>query len=291
MGLMRNSTAFRLQSLTIRLLLLFPYLLAINAKGALAADAIAPLMTTSQNTASTIEFNSLVSISVIVVLLITVLVAFIKKRNKSNLKYILHHQYAYFDQQDNNGELNLYKRHEKKHSLSLSVNDICEYNILLNDINLSTINSEKQGDFSANNEADLRKAFAQEQQHKMVDERIRKLTVILTDIQSKKYVICFYLRQGNQRLTKTEFKTAIEEVVNWCWFFNESINPNSEVPENMISKVDTKILSQTSKKQAPESDENNSCSSLSTNKSNNEKIEFTDIPLKDNISQNMPMLN
>lgn len=39
--------------------------------------------------------------------------------------------------------------------------------------------------------------------------------------------ISLYMREGNNRLTKTSYKDIIEQLINWCWLINAVLNPQN----------------------------------------------------------------
>jgi len=174
----------------------------------------------------------LIAIAVLIVLI------FIFIRNKNNqvflqAKSMLQASFSHFEFDAKANTVALFKRHENTVDTSLSINDITSSTIYLNDMLLNRVTPQADSGFNDKKENTLRISFQQEHRDKMVDDKIRKITLKLKTAKQGKFLICAYLREGNQRLTKDKYHSVIEQLVDWHWYLSSKINPN-ETPKRVI---------------------------------------------------------
>jgi len=160
---------------------------------------------------------------------------------KSHPKLLLKSLYARLDFNDDDS-ISLYHYHQSKPHLKLQLADISQSEIYLNDQLINTINKTANNRFNKNISNTMLNAFNVESRFKMVDKRIRKIHVVIT-CQIKKHTVCFYLREGNQRLTKDSYQDVIEFVDKWCWLIAMQVNPeNTEAPPANKAIVEQEII-------------------------------------------------
>jgi hypothetical protein len=46
-----------------------------------------------------------------------------------------------------------------------------------------------------------------------------------TDIHTKNYVVCLYMRKGSDRVTKKAYSAVIDDLIDWCWLIATTLNP------------------------------------------------------------------
>jgi hypothetical protein len=171
---------------------------------------------------------------VLLLLPLTVIVIILLRKKKLSLpKALLRKHFAKFSIHSNNKSLSIYKRHEDIANIELNVSDITRSEIFLNNALIYSFNSENLQDcFSDKKEQMISLSFSNEKRGKMVDEKIRKIELLLTDKTLNTYPICVYLRKGNQRLTKGKYEEICQQLIDWCWLLSQVIFP--DITENRI---------------------------------------------------------
>ncbi|GLX78220.1 hypothetical protein tinsulaeT_15600 [Thalassotalea insulae] len=216
----------------------------------LLADNAQTLATTQQsNIKQQAPESSLVYLIAMIVIVVILIVIWLSKRSAlPTIKKYLHSQYAQFDVNEAENQIALYQRHHKDPSLELSLSQIIESSIYLNGECLSTVRKNKKGAFSNQKERAVIAEIAKEQREKMVDDRIRKCELLITDSDKNSYRVCNYFRKGNQRLTKAKFEQATEQLIDWCWKISSVMNPQHtearKIPvqaEVTLANTDSKI--------------------------------------------------
>ena len=189
---------------------------------------------------SSISTPLIISILVVVSLLLVLLaIKFNRILKKRIPKGLLHKKYSRFETAIDQQELQLYLRHEQNIDRCIKFDEIEQSELLLNDKVISSINFAQQQIFGKDKETELRAAFSLEKREKMIDEKVRKLDLVLSLKDEEKVLICFYLRKGNHRLTKPSFKDSIEKSIYWLWAFSHYIDPiNISKPEPLIEGSD-----------------------------------------------------
>ncbi|XQW85004.1 hypothetical protein ACOYR1_18065 [Thalassotalea piscium] len=209
------------------------------------------------------------------------------KKAQQAVKSLLHRNYARFELSPDQTQVFLFQRHQEDSSLTLDVNTIVRCDIVLNNEKLLSIKAGVSG-FDEALEQMLENQFIAEKRIKMVDQRTRKLELIIGDNTDMEYGICLYFREGNQRLTKAKFGTITDELKDWCWFIANKISPEQtgkrivktvqpqpvrvpSTPRQVVTKpipkaeeVKSTPTPQTVKKRGDESESNRNSSELDT---------------------------
>ena len=164
---------------------------------------------------------------VLVVLIVTGVVFYLLKINKVSAKKLVRKQYGNFKLSESKQQLALYHRHQKNSDTVIDLVDIVSSRVLLNEQSICLINAEAGHGFSNEQEQDLRAIFTKEHVEKMVDGKLRQITLQLDDKQKHTYTICLYMRKGSDRITKMSYKEAIDKLVDWCWLIAQQINSDN----------------------------------------------------------------
>ncbi|WDD99447.1 SHOCT domain-containing protein [Thalassomonas actiniarum] len=155
-------------------------------------------------------------------LLIFLLVRY--RRNRYGLSCLPGKQYAYLEISKSKQQIGLYRRHQTNTDTVLNISDVISSKIMLNDKLVNLITQEQADTFTAEQEKQLQANFARIQSEKMLDGQLRKVHLVLTDKQHKRYAICLYLRSGNKRLTHTRYRDVVEDILDWCRLLSSQIN-------------------------------------------------------------------
>jgi hypothetical protein len=107
---------------------------------------------------------------------------------------------------------------------------------------LATISNQPREGFNSTKETSLRELFRIEQIAKMVDGKVRRISIIITDNNNSKFKICLYFRQGGERITKKNYFVVVDDAIQWCWLIAEQINP-SETGIRPINNSASKVAS------------------------------------------------
>jgi hypothetical protein len=162
------------------------------------------------------------------------------KRNSAKVK--LRSQFARFELDDKKSTLSFYKRHQSEVDSQIDIANIVKSEVFLNDNKVSIINEDADHGYSEEQENQLRLNFAQVHRHKLIDKEIRQVNLYLTDKSAKTYVICLYLRKGNQRLTKAKYFDTLETIIDWSWFIASQLNPEATATRPIKAPVDKRPI-------------------------------------------------
>ena len=173
---------------------------------------------------SDVESFAKVYLILLALIVIGVVLYFYKKKQFS-AKAIVRKQFANVELSESQMQIGLYHRHQKNIDTMLEVNDIISCDIKLNEQIITLINSMVGHGFDNEKEQALRDILVNEQVHKMIDGKVRQISLSFTDKHNKSYTVCLYIRKGSDRITKKPYLTVIDDVVNWCWLMAEKINP------------------------------------------------------------------
>jgi len=155
-------------------------------------------------------------------------VLFYKLRPKSNnAEAKLRSQLARFELDDTNTTVSFYKRHQSEIDSQLAIIDVVKSEVFLNDKSVNIIDKDDEHGFSEQRENQIRLSFFKAHRQKLIDDEIRQVYLYLTDKNTKKYIICLYLRKGNQRLTKAKYFDTLEALIDWNWFISSQLNPEA----------------------------------------------------------------
>jgi len=148
------------------------------------------------------------------------------KRGGNSVKSIVRQQFASFELSKSSQQIGLYHRHQDSTETIIDVVDIVSSEIKLNEHNIIDINAELGHGFNNDKEQDLRALFVKEKIEKMVDGKVRQISLLLTDKQKNSYTVCLYMRKGSNRITKKHYIQVVNELIDWCWFIGERLNPD-----------------------------------------------------------------
>lgn len=145
---------------------------------------------------------------------------------KKSVKALVHSQFAKITLDKSKQYLQLFKRHGKVCEKSIALNHLKTCQVFLGDNCIAHISRMPMQGFSNSNETDVRELFKREHTEKMIDHRVRRISVLLTDIEDEQYTVCLYLRKGNDRITKKSYFHVIDELMDWCWLIANAIASN-----------------------------------------------------------------
>ncbi|OKY26678.1 hypothetical protein [Thalassotalea sp. PP2-459] len=166
--------------------------------------------------------NSLYFIVILLMIAGAIVAVLFRQDDKyKNAKKLLRSHYATFTIDKEKAELLLFKRHEKTASARIAINNIMKNELYLNGELISTI--DKNSPFSNKAEARIDQTFKEEKRHKMVDNKVRKVVMIIHLQNQETKQLCLYLREGNQRLTKARFEQVQQQVIDWCWLISHQL--------------------------------------------------------------------
>jgi len=181
-------------------------------------DFITPVATESQSDNSKIYFFILLFFA------FCLLGYYFIKRNKFSVKALVKQQFSRLEISESELQISLYHRHETSTNTVIDIIDIESCEIFLNDHSINIIDTISGHGFNNEKEHDLRATFTKEHIDKMVDGKVRVISLQIVDKQKKHYDICLYLRKGSNRMTKKGYFNVIDELVDWCWLIAKKIN-------------------------------------------------------------------
>lgn len=168
------------------------------------------------------ESNNTLTFVVLLVATLAGVFWFGQKNDKyKQAKKLLRNNYARFDIDKENEQLHFYQRHQDTIDKSINISAVIRSEVYLNDEGVSLIDDCTP--FSNKAELALNNAFKEEKRHKMVDDKIRKVVLVLQLKSNQVETLCLYLREGNQRLTKMRFEQVQEHLLSWNWLFSHQI--------------------------------------------------------------------
>jgi len=190
------------------------------------ADITMPLNNGDTSTES--QRDSTNSYFIYFILLIVIGVAFYwLKRNRYSAKSVVRKQFAHIELSESQLQIGLYHRHQSSTDTIIDIADVVSCEAKLNEQSINIINQEIEHGFNHDKEQDLRNIFAKEQVDKMVDGKVRQISLLITDNHEKNYTICLYMRKGSDRITKKTYSVVINDLIDWCWLIAEKINSNN----------------------------------------------------------------
>lgn len=149
-------------------------------------------------------------------------------------KRLLNKHYARFEVDQNNGQIHLYLRHHEKPSKSLLISDVVKCDASLNDNVLASISA--QSPITNAIERTFNHKFKEEKRHKMIGDKVRKVSMTLKSNDKKVDELCLYLREGNQRLTKMRFEQVQSQVLDCLWLLSNKLAPE-QTEKRIIDKA------------------------------------------------------
>ncbi len=146
------------------------------------------------------------------------------KRNGFSAKSIVRKQFAHIELSESQLQIGLYHRHQRTTDTIIDLTDIKSCEVKLNEHAVNTISQQPGHGFNHAKEQDLRNIFATEKVDKMVDGKIRQVSLCFIDTNEKSYTVCLYMRKGSDRITKKTYSIVINDLIDWCWLIAEIIN-------------------------------------------------------------------
>ncbi|MBU2872148.1 hypothetical protein KO502_15830 [Colwellia sp. E2M01] len=146
------------------------------------------------------------------------------KVQKRSAKSLVRREYTGITLTDDTLALNLFRYHQEKAETVLELVDIHQCQILIGDNTVATLSANSNYGFDNPQEQALRSQFHNEQVAKMVDGKVRRISLILHTSDQDSYVVCLYLRKGSDRLTKHSYFEVVDNVIDWCWYFSKQFN-------------------------------------------------------------------
>ncbi len=191
-----------------------------------------------------IENDSASYLLFIIILLValTVILIFKVKRRKNSAKNIVYNQYAHIELSQSKQQIGFYARHQKVTDTVINLTDIKELEVQLNKTPICHIKTESEHGFNEDKALALRVAFKEEHINKMIQGRIRQITLAITDHNKQAKNVCIYLRKGSDRITKNSYHRVIEDVIDWCWLIAAKINPTYTTTRVTTEQAQSKPL-------------------------------------------------
>jgi hypothetical protein len=174
---------------------------------------------------------------ILLALLVGYLVNLIYTRKKS-AKSLVRSKFSALSLTEDKLAINLFKRHQHKAEKIIYFADIHQCQLLLGDLVISTINTKFGHGFNENQEFSLREIFHAEQIDKMVDGKVRRISLVINTGEKNNHTICLYLRKGSDRITKNSYFEVVDDVINWCWQIAKEIN-SEQTPERSLKPKST----------------------------------------------------
>jgi len=140
--------------------------------------------------------------------------------------------------------LNLFRRHQHEAEKVIALADIHQCQLLLGDLVITTINTTLGHGFNNKQDQALREIFHTEQIDKMIDGKVRRISLLINTVEKNNYVICLYLRKGSDRITKNSYFEVVDDVINWCWFIAKYINSEHTGERSIKPKITAADIAQ-----------------------------------------------
>ncbi len=167
------------------------------------------------------------------------------KRNSYSVKKMVKKQFASLELSESGQKIELYHRHQQNAETTINIADIISSEIKLNEDSISVINAQAGHGFNNDKEINLRTIFSHEKVDKMVDGKVRQISLRLKDKRKNSYKVCLYLRKGSNRITKKSYIKVVDELIDWCWHIGGELNADNKeerkakqvvLPEKNISR-------------------------------------------------------
>jgi len=146
------------------------------------------------------------------------------KRSSLSAKAIVRKQFAHIELSESQQQIGFYHRHQKSIDTIIDIMNISACEVRLNDKVINVIDRNVGHGFDQEKEQDLRAIFATEKVDKMINGKIRQISLSFIDNHNKSYIVCLYMRKGSNRVTKKSFSVVIDDLIDWCWLIATKIN-------------------------------------------------------------------
>ena len=154
------------------------------------------------------------------------------KRHRYSAKSVVRKQFAHIGLSESQLQIGLYHRHQSSTDTIIDIADIVSCEVKLNEQTINVINQQDEHGFNQGKEQDLRNVLVKEQVDKMVEGKVRQVSLLFTDTNDKNYTVCLYMRKGSDRITKKTYSVVIDDLIDWCWLIAKKINSNSTGKRN-----------------------------------------------------------
>lgn len=120
--------------------------------------------------------------------------------------------------------LNLSRRLQNEKEKVIAFTNIQQCQVLIGDVVITTVDTTFDHGFNNQKDLLIREILHTEQIAKMVDNKIRRINLVINTNDKAKYVICLYLRKGSDRITQNSYSTVVDDIIDWCWLIADKIN-------------------------------------------------------------------
>jgi len=169
-------------------------------------------------------FSAITFIFVIILCLLTGYIFYQVKIQHKSAKSLVRKRFSSLELTEDKLALNLFRRHNHEPEKVITLASIKQCQLLLGDLVITTINTTLGHGFTEQQELDIREIFHTEQIDKMVDGKVRRISLVLNTRAKDSHIICLYLRKGSDRITKNSYFEVVDEAIDWCWLIAEYIN-------------------------------------------------------------------
>ncbi len=163
------------------------------------------------------------------------MVSYLKLKTPKSTKIVRHH-FNSLEFDSTTGNINLFRRHQKDSNLTVKLEQLIRSELLFNSEIIITLDGKSANHFNNEVEQDIRNRFAVELRAKMQSKQTRLIQLNLHTAEAM-YPVILYLREGNQRLTKSSYKNIIEQILNWHWFYAAKLS-TTPLPERSVTQIE-----------------------------------------------------
>lgn len=200
-------------------------IVATSAPIELSSETGIETNTTPSSSNNKLMYYILLGVASVILLFVLWFLSRKYKRLFSKTKTLLRSNYARFRLNKTSTEVEFLNRHQETVDKIILIKDIYSSEVFLNEVSLNEVSTQKEHLINNDLDKEIRKSFAKEHQYKMVDKKIRKIHVKISTKQGEEILVCNYLREGNQRLTKESYHSVIESSLDWQWFLSAHLHP------------------------------------------------------------------
>jgi hypothetical protein len=181
--------------------------------------------------------GTIVIFFVVILFLLGIYVLYQVKIQQTSAKSLVRREFSNLVLTDDKLAVNLFRRHQREVDKVIALTDIKQCQLLLGDLVIATINTTLGHGFTEQQEQALREIFHNEQVAKMVDGKVRRISLTIKTSEKNKYVICLYLRKGSDRITKNSYFEVIDNAIDWCWTIANEINAKQTGNRTFRAKI------------------------------------------------------
>ncbi|NMP30554.1 SHOCT domain-containing protein [Thalassotalea sp. M1531] len=145
-------------------------------------------------------------------------------KNKKSTTNFYHKQLTHIEFSSDKQVIHLFQHHKTAPLHSIHINDLRQCDILLNEHAICSLTQEKG--MGNDLEQVVREAFNIEKREKMLPNKLRSIQLLIVDKAQKPFPIYLYIRKGDNRISKTNYREVCESIINWCWKLSLQLCPN-----------------------------------------------------------------